>query len=147
NSPVVVQNVVTYDTVIGVDNPDQKLKPGMTATVSITTDKRTGVLKIPNAALRFKPPEPSTNQNFVARLFGKIGGGGQTKTAGSNLVSVASAAGTNKAETATASPPLTGNEPPEELMRRVREMRERGEEVSPEVRAKLRELFQSGALQ
>ena len=46
-----------------------------------------------------------------------------------------------------AAPPLTGNEPPEELMRRVREMRDRGEEPPPEVRAKLRELFQSGALQ
>src|SRR5439155_18367471 len=94
NSPIIVQNVVTYDTVIGVDNPDQKLKPGMTATVSITTAKRTGVLKIPNAALRFKPPEPSTNQNFVARLLGQIGFGNQTKNAGSNVVSLASAAGT-----------------------------------------------------
>jgi len=43
--------------------------------------------------------------------------------------------------------PLTGNEPPQELFRRVQEMRERGEEVSPEIRAKLRELFQSGVLQ
>jgi HlyD family secretion protein len=60
----------------------------------------------------------------------------------------AKAGGTNKVETAeSASPPLTGNEPPEELMRRVREMRDRGEEPSPEIRAKLRELFQSGALQ
>src|SRR5205085_9128299 len=44
-------------------------------------------------------------------------------------------------------PALTGNEPPEELARRVREMRDRGEEPPPEIRAKLRELFQSGALQ
>jgi HlyD family secretion protein len=148
NSPITVQNVVTYDTVIGVTNSDFKLKPGMTATVSITSAQRTNVLKIPNAALRFKPPEPSTNQTVVARLLAKIGLGKETKPATTNAVQVAKAGGTNKVETAeTASAPLTGNEPPEVLMRRVREMRDRGEEPSPEIRAKLRELFQSGALQ
>ena len=146
--PVTVQNVVTYDTVIGVTNADFKLKPGMTATVSITTAQRTNVLKIPNAALRFKPPEPSTNQTLVARLLAKVGLGKEPKTAATNAVQVAKAGGTNKVETAeNASPPLTGNEPPEVLMRRVREMRDRGEEPPPEIRAKLRELFQSGALQ
>ena len=84
NSPITVQNVVTYDTVIGVTNSDFKLKPGMTATVSITTAQRTNVLKIPNAALRFKPPEPSTNQTLVARLLAKIGLGKETKTAATN---------------------------------------------------------------
>jgi HlyD family secretion protein len=148
NAPITVQNVVTYDTDIEVSNPDQKLKPGMTATISITTGKRTGVLKVPNSALRFKVPEPPTNQNFVARLLGKLGGGGQSNGAPANPISASGPPGTNKSETvASASPPLTGNEPPEELMRRVREMRDRGEEPSPEVRAKLRELFQSGALQ
>ena len=47
----------------------------------------------------------------------------------------------------SASPALTGNEPPEELVRRVREMRDRGEEPSPEIQAKVRQLFQSGAIQ
>ncbi len=148
NSPVTVQNVVTYDTVIGVTNSDFKLKPGMTATVSITTAQRTNVFKIPNAALRFKPPEPSTNQTLVARLLARVGLGKEPKTATTNAVQAAKAGGTNKVETAeNASPPLTGNEPPEVLMRRVREMRDRGEEPPPEIRAKLRELFQSGALQ
>jgi len=148
NSASNVQNVITYDTVIGVTNADLKLKPGMTATVSITTAQRTNVLKIPNSALRFKPPEPSTNQTLVARLLAKVGLGKEPKPARTNAVQVAKAGGTNKVETAeNASPPLTGNEPPEVLMRRVREMRARGEEPSPEVRAKLRELFQSGALQ
>jgi len=55
NSPVVVQNVVTYDVVITVSNPDLKLKPGMTANVSIITGIKNGVLRVPNAALRFKP--------------------------------------------------------------------------------------------
>ena len=51
------QNVITYDTVIGVDNSDLKLRPGMTANVSIITAQRNDALKIPNAALRFHPPE------------------------------------------------------------------------------------------
>jgi HlyD family secretion protein len=148
NSPITVQNVVTYDTVIGVTNSDFKLKPGMTATVSITSAQRTNVWKIPNAALRFKPPEPATNQTAVARLLAKIGLGKETKTAATNAPPVAKVGGTNKVEAAeNTAPSLTGNEPPEELMRRVREMRDRGEEPSPEIRAKLRELFQSGALQ
>jgi HlyD family secretion protein len=55
NAPQVVSNVVTYDAVIDVSNPDLKLKPGMTATVSVVTDRRADVLTIPNAALRFRP--------------------------------------------------------------------------------------------
>jgi len=56
SAPITVQNVVSYDTVIAVDNPDLKLRPGMTANVSIITAQRDAVLKIPNAALRFRPP-------------------------------------------------------------------------------------------
>jgi HlyD family secretion protein len=55
NAPQVVQNVVTYDAVIDVSNDDLKLKPGMTATVSVITDRRRDVLAVPNAALRFRP--------------------------------------------------------------------------------------------
>ena len=54
-NPVNVQNVVTYNVVIDVNNPDQKLKPGMTANLTITIDERNNVLKVPNAALRFTP--------------------------------------------------------------------------------------------
>jgi HlyD family secretion protein len=57
NAPTTVQNVVTYDTVIGVNNADLKLKPGMTANVSIVGAHRENVLKMSNAALRFRPPE------------------------------------------------------------------------------------------
>jgi HlyD family secretion protein len=57
NSPVTTQNVVTYDTVVEVNTRDMKLKPGMTATVSIITARQENVLRIPNAALRFRPPE------------------------------------------------------------------------------------------
>jgi HlyD family secretion protein len=55
NAPIIVQNVVTYDVVIQVDNKDLKLKPGMTANVSVLIAHKEGVLKIPNAALRFRP--------------------------------------------------------------------------------------------
>ena len=57
NSPTTVNNVVTYDAVISVTNADYKLKPGMTANVSIIVAQRQGVLKVPNAALRFRPPD------------------------------------------------------------------------------------------
>jgi len=54
-APIVTQNVVTYDVVITVDNKDLRLKPGMTANVSIEVQRKDDVLKIPGAALRFKP--------------------------------------------------------------------------------------------
>jgi len=57
NAPITVQNVVTYDTVIGVSNPELKLKPGMTANVSIVIAHRDDALKVGNAALRYRPPE------------------------------------------------------------------------------------------
>ena len=57
NAPITVQNVVTYDTVIGVSNPEQKLKPGMTANVSIVAAHRDDAIKIPNGALRFRMPD------------------------------------------------------------------------------------------
>ncbi|MGZ4900928.1 MAG: efflux RND transporter periplasmic adaptor subunit [Candidatus Angelobacter sp.] len=54
-APIVAQNVVTYDVVIGVSNPDIKLFPGMTANVTIVTSRVDDTLKVPNAALRFRP--------------------------------------------------------------------------------------------
>jgi HlyD family secretion protein len=59
NAPLNVQNVVSYDTVISVNNADLKLKPGMTANVMINIAQRENALKIPNAALRFRLPEDS----------------------------------------------------------------------------------------
>jgi HlyD family secretion protein len=56
-SPTTTQNVVTYQTLIAVDNPEKKLFPGMTADVSILVARRADALKIPNAALRYAPPE------------------------------------------------------------------------------------------
>ncbi|MBZ0155515.1 MAG: efflux RND transporter periplasmic adaptor subunit [Alphaproteobacteria bacterium] len=57
NAPITVQNVVTYDVVINVDNSDLKLKPGMTANISVVVENRENIIRVPNAALRFRLPE------------------------------------------------------------------------------------------
>jgi HlyD family secretion protein len=58
-APMTTENVVTYETLIDVENPEQRLFPGMTADVSILTAERNDVLKVPNTALRFTPPDGS----------------------------------------------------------------------------------------
>ena len=68
-SPINVQNVVTYNVVVNVDNQDLRLKPGMTANVSIVVAQRDAVLKVPNAALRFTPP--TSGQADRTKLGGK----------------------------------------------------------------------------
>jgi HlyD family secretion protein len=55
-NPQTIQNVVTYSVIISINNPDLKLKPGMTANIAITVDQREKVLKVSNAALRYTPP-------------------------------------------------------------------------------------------
>ena len=55
-APITNQNVVTYTTVVNVDNPDMKLRPGMTATARLVTAEKKNVLRVPSAALRFRPP-------------------------------------------------------------------------------------------
>ncbi len=55
NAPTTLQNVVTYDAVIDVANPDLKLRPGMTANITFIAAEREGVVRVPNAALRFRP--------------------------------------------------------------------------------------------
>ena len=97
NSPTTQNNVVTYDCVIGLTNADYKLKPGMTATVSIIVAQRENALKIPNGALRVRPPEgtvanaptntaagagaQATNGNRGERggMAGRQGGGGRRR--------------------------------------------------------------------
>lgn len=62
-APITVQNVVTYDVVVQVNNSDLRLMPGMTANVSIIVAEKDGVLRIPNAALRFRPAERGTEKS------------------------------------------------------------------------------------
>ena len=87
NAPITVQNVVTYDTVIGVSNPDLKLKPGMTANVSIIVAQKDNVLQIKNAALRYRPAETATaeagskySQNGASQGGSRQGGSAPRKT-------------------------------------------------------------------
>jgi HlyD family secretion protein len=82
NSPIVTQNVVTYNVVVRVDNRELLLKPGMTANVSIEVKKFMDVLKIPNAALRYRPTAKGTE----AESAGKRQGNGKTKETGGQSV-------------------------------------------------------------
>jgi len=79
NAPQTVQNVVTYDAVIDVDNPDLKLKPGMTANVTFVYAEKDDVLRVPNAALRFRPP-PSLLASSNAKGGGAPGRPGANAT-------------------------------------------------------------------
>jgi HlyD family secretion protein len=62
-NPTNQQNVITYDVIINVSNPEQILMPGMTAYVSLAVAERKDVLLVPNAALRFKPADAKKQQN------------------------------------------------------------------------------------
>jgi len=117
NSPITVQNVVTYDTIIEVDNSDEKLKPGMTANVQIITAKRTGTVRIPNSALRFKPPA---------------------------MPVAAKASGTNSTNDATKSEDIP--QTPEAMIAKVKELKDKGESMSEEMRAKMREMMTAGKI-
>ena len=69
-NPTTVQSVVTYDTIIEFDNPELKLFPGMTAYVTIPVDTVQNVLKIPNTALRYKPPLPPEEILALYKQYG-----------------------------------------------------------------------------
>lgn len=84
-NPVTVQNVVTYNVVIDVNNTEQKLKPGMTANLTITIDERNNVIKVPNSALRFTPQDAATgrgNRNSGADASGQGAGQGSREGSG-----------------------------------------------------------------
>ena len=68
-APQTVQNVVTYDVVVSVDNHDLALKPGMTATTKIVTDRRDDVLRVPDQALRYRPTALRGQQGGGARVW------------------------------------------------------------------------------
>ena len=80
----VVQNVVTYDTIVDFDNPDLKLFPGMTAYVTIPVASAPNVIKIPNGALRYKPDLAANELRALYQKYGipAEGGGGGQRAAG-----------------------------------------------------------------
>ncbi len=88
NAPQTVQNVVTYDAVIDVDNSDLKLKPGMTANCTFVYAEDDDALRVPNAALRFHPPAElvaSLQPGAPAGGRGTRGAGAQAAGAGSGM--------------------------------------------------------------
>ncbi len=102
--PVVVQNVTTYGTVIDVPNPQLKLKPGMTANVKVEIAKRTDVLRVPNAALRFRPTAEmfaALNQTVPPEA---TAGGGRGNRSGQGRNAGAPAAAATPAPSGTAAP-------------------------------------------
>jgi HlyD family secretion protein len=84
NAPQTVQNVVTYDAVIDVDNPELKLKPGMTANVTFVYAEKEDVLKVPNAALRFRPPPAMLGDAKGAAAGGRTGASGASGATGAS---------------------------------------------------------------
>jgi HlyD family secretion protein len=71
-APQTIEGVVTYETVLSVDNSDLSLRPGMTATAVITVQQLHGVMLVPNAALRFTPAEKKAEQSSGGGVFGAL---------------------------------------------------------------------------
>jgi HlyD family secretion protein len=78
-SPTTVQNVVTYDAVVSIENPELQLRPGMTAQVSFIAEERNDVLAVPNAALRFRPPTAEDDEAPAKAESKRAGGSGRTR--------------------------------------------------------------------
>jgi len=104
-NPQNVQNVVTYNVVIDVSNPEQKLKPGMTANLTITIDERNNVLKVPNSALRFTPQDAS-GQRSSAGAGGNSNGQGRRRQQGDNANGSSQQGSDNQSQFAPASAPV-----------------------------------------
>ena len=87
-NPTILQNVVTYNVVVDVNNQGSLLKPGMTAQVSFVANQRDDVLRIPNGALRFKPPKDEKEDRKIAKKevskkkAAESASGGQSETGG-----------------------------------------------------------------
>ncbi len=109
-NPQNVQNVVTYNVVIDVSNPEQKLKPGMTANLTITIDERNNVLKVPNSALRFVPTDASGQR--IGRSADSAGNsGGQRRQGSQQQTDVASSsASPNASQTGQGGGQQTGTQ-------------------------------------
>jgi HlyD family secretion protein len=118
-APITNQNVVSYTCVVAVSNEDLKLRPGMTATASIITGEKKGVLRIPNAALRFKPAD-----DLLA------------KSARTNAPASASAGSTNRMMAGSSGGGEGGGERPNR-----EEWRKRMESMTPEEREQMRQRF------
>jgi len=106
-NPQNVQNVVTYNVVLDVDNPEQRLKPGMTANLTITIDERNNVLKVPNSALRFRPQTANT-QNRSNNGDNNGSNGGQRQNRGQRNADGSNGNGQDNRLTPATAPVLSG---------------------------------------
>ena len=84
NQPINLQNVITYQGVVDVSNPNLELRPGMTASISFSVAHQDDVLKVPNAALRFKLQETSSTSTSTTARAARSGGGGGGGGGGQN---------------------------------------------------------------
>jgi HlyD family secretion protein len=80
NAPTTVQNVVTYNSIVGIDNKELLLKPGMTANVEFLVSQKRDVLRIPNMATRFKPPSQKADAEELLRQESRRTGGGRRRS-------------------------------------------------------------------
>jgi HlyD family secretion protein len=104
--PVVVQNVTTYGTIINVPNPDLKLKPGMTANLKVQIAKRSDVLRVPNAALRFRPStDVFAALNQAVPPEAQFGPGGRGGRGGRNATAAGATSGPAGSTASTPSGP------------------------------------------
>jgi HlyD family secretion protein len=140
NAPIIVQNVVTYDAVVQVANPEMRLKPGMTANVSFLIAERPGALKVPNAALRFQPEGAS--QEVGAQDGRGTGGGDRTQATQQRLTQALSLSSEQQARLAE----ILQNT--RQQMMRLREQapseeggRGRGREVQAQTRVQIRNIL------
>jgi HlyD family secretion protein len=106
-APINVQNVITYTVLLTAQNNDLKLLPGMTANTSIITEQKEKVLRIPNAALRFKMPntQPSANNQFTKNDAANPSRGSSGSSSSGNS---GGAGSSNSSSIATALAPMTG---------------------------------------
>ena len=104
------QNVVTYPVIVGVENLEQKLRPKMTADLSVEVDRVTDVLRIPNAALRFRPAEEEGGAS-EGRGGGRGGQGGRAGAGPGGNGPGGSAAGSVGAAAETLAAGRRGGEP------------------------------------
>lgn len=84
-NPTIQSNVVSYTVIVSADNPEGRLKPGMTAFVQVTANRRDGVLRVPNAALRFRPPAEAGQAGANAAAKGGGGAGAGRRDAGQRV--------------------------------------------------------------
>ncbi len=103
-NPTTIQNVVTYDTIVEFANPDLRLFPGMTAYVTIPVAGVRDVLKLPNTALRYKPPMPLEEVRALYARYGIAGGSEPRKDATGGPAATGPEAGSGGAKKVAARP-------------------------------------------